>query len=166
MGVGKSTVGKKLACSLNFHFLDTDTLIEEKEKMSISQIFQEKGEDYFRDKEHEILLDLATYDENLVVSTGGGTPCYRGNMSLLNSFGITVYLKLEPYKLFCRLTHSHKQNRPLIQNKTSVELMQYIEDMLSEREVFYHQSNIIFHGDNLKIKELEKEIFIFGKAKK
>lgn len=158
MGAGKSTVGRKLAARMNFRFIDMDTMIERKEKKSISEIFRLSGEKHFREIEHELLQRLSKYEENLVVSTGGGAPCYHNNMELLNSAGITVYLKLSPDELFGRLKYSYLKKRPLIQDKSSEELMSFIVDKLKEREHYYNSSRIIYPGIKIDIKDLENKI--------
>jgi shikimate kinase len=158
MGAGKSTVGKKLAERMRFRFIDVDDYIEEKEKMSIPSIFEKKGERYFRLLEHNILLEISGLNESLIVSTGGGAPCFMNNMELLNSSGITIYLKLDAPAIFHRLTNAEKKNRPLIENKTPEELLQYIFDKLKEREPVYNKSRLVVAGENIKIHVLGKKI--------
>jgi shikimate kinase len=158
MGAGKSTVGRELAARMNFRFLDMDNLIEKREKKSISEIFRIKGEDHFRDVEHEVLKAISGYDENLVVSTGGGAPCYLDNMDILNATGITVYLKLDPEDLYARLKYSYLKKRPLLKDKTSKELMSFIVEKLRERELYYHRSKIIYPGKTVDIRDLERKI--------
>ncbi len=161
MGAGKSTVGKKLAEKMNYRFVDLDHYIENKEKMSIPEIFNKKAEPYFRQIEHEALLEITGIKENLIVSTGGGAPCFMNNMELLNSSGITIYLKLEPSIIFKRLTYARKKNRPLIENKSPQELMQFITDKLKERELVYNMSHLIITGDKHNISDLRKRILSF-----
>ena len=91
MGSGKSTLGKKVARKLNYEFLDTDSVIEEQAGMTIADIFQQFGEPHFRTLEHDLLLSLKDRDK-IVVATGGGMPCFKGNMDLLNELGKTFYL--------------------------------------------------------------------------
>jgi shikimate kinase len=161
MGAGKSTVGKKLASRINYKFIDTDHYIAEKEGMSIPDIFRYKGEAHFRKAEHEVLVNLAEYEDNLVISTGGGAPCFMNNMDFMNSSGITVYLKMDPEELFHRLSGTKKKNRPLIQDKSPEELHIYIIEKLAEREPFYCRSNIIVPGKKLKTKDIESKILKF-----
>ena len=158
MGAGKSTVGIKLAGRMNYRFIDIDSFIEEKEQMSIPDIFQKKGEAYFRQLEHDTILEISELNENLIVSTGGGAPCFMDNMALLKSTGLTIYLKLDPQIIFHRLTHAQKKNRPLIENKSPEELKQFIMDKLNEREPVYNLSHIILPGENLNFQKLEKRI--------
>lgn len=158
MGAGKSTVGKELARRMNYRFIDSDSYIENKEQMSIPAIFQQKGEQYFRQIEHETLMEITGLNESLILSTGGGAPCFMDNMELLKSSGLTIYLKLEPAIIFHRLTRAQKKNRPLIENKSPGQLMQFIIDKLNEREPVYNLSHIIVPGENLNIYGLEKRI--------
>jgi shikimate kinase len=161
MGAGKTTIGKKLAVRMNYRFVDVDKNIEKKEQMSIPAIFQKKGEHYFRKIEHDLLLEIAGLNENLIVSTGGGAPCFMNNMELLNSSGITIYLKLDPLLVYHRLTHVKMKNRPLIDNKSPEELMQFIIEKLKEREPVYNMSHLVVTSENLRIHGLEKRIMSF-----
>ena len=108
MGSGKSSTGKKLANLLHFDFFDTDTEIERITGKTISQIFATDGEDFFREKEREIIAELSQKD-NVVVSTGGGTPCFFDNMQLMNQTGLTIYLHANPKMLKQRLITNKKQ---------------------------------------------------------
>lgn len=148
MGSGKTTLGKKLASKLNISFVDLDEAIAEQEKMSISQLFETKGEDYFRKIEHQKLKEILSKNNKIVLSTGGGTPCFYENMQLINHYGISFYLKYTPAFLHSRLINA-KAKRPLIQQLTSEELLGFIEQKLVERQPFYEQSNYILEEINL-----------------
>jgi shikimate kinase len=93
MGSGKTSIGKKLAKKMKYAFLDLDQEIEKQENLSISEIFEIHGEDYFRVLEKKVLVDL-TQLSNTVVSCGGGTPCHYNNIELINNAGISIYLQL------------------------------------------------------------------------
>ncbi len=154
MGVGKTSKGRKLAKKLGFRFADMDGLIEEQEGMSVTGIFSLKGENWFRQKERELLVQLGDSNEDIVISTGGGVPCFNNNMEYINSNGISVYLKMSPAALVQRLNRSNKPVRPLLQGKTNEELLEFINLKLGEREPFYLQSKLVIPAENLKIKEL------------
>ena len=124
MGVGKTSIGKKLSKQLNWKFLDTDKLIEKKIGLPIPEIFNQLGEDFFREQEREILNEISSL-ENVVVSVGGGLPCFFDNMERLNKIGTTVYLKLEPEFIVQRLLES-KIKRPLIDNLSQTQLEQFV----------------------------------------
>ena len=145
MGVGKTSIGKKLSKQLNWKFVDTDKLIEKKIDLPIPEIFNQLGEEFFREQEREILNEISSL-ENVVVSVGGGLPCFFDNMDRLNEIGTTVYLKLEPEFIVQRLLES-KIKRPLIEGMTPLELQIFIENKLSEREVYYTVARYEFRAD-------------------
>lgn len=147
MGSGKTTVGKQLAGKLNLQFMDMDMFIENRYRKSVSAIFEEKGEAAFREIERKVLRELLDF-ENVVISTGGGTPCFFDNMDLMNQSGITVYLKVSVDELAERLKNS-KQKRPLIKDKDSEEMKDYIAANLEKREQFYNRAAFIFESNDL-----------------
>jgi shikimate kinase len=148
MGSGKTTLGRKLANKLDYDFIDLDELIEEQEKLGISEIFSKQGEDSFRKTENRILNETLTTKKNIVLSVGGGTPCYFNNMELINKQATSIYLKYNVGMLFSRLI-SAKTKRPLIAKKSDEELKDFIQKTLLEREEFYNKSNIIVAGNNI-----------------
>lgn len=152
MGSGKSTAGKKLASKLGFEFIDLDKFIESECGETINEIFANKGENEFRALEHNALKKLIT-KSNLVIACGGGTPCYYGNMELMNNNGTTIYLKMSAESLASRLVNA-KDKRPLIENKNEAELKDYITEHLEKREDIYHQAQYIVKGKSLDIDEL------------
>lgn len=152
MGSGKSTVGKKLAAKIGYDFIDLDKFIETEYKQTISEIFATKGEKEFRAMEHNALKKLIEKNK-LVVACGGGTPCYYNNMELMNNHGMTVYLKMSSDSLVNRLSNA-KNERPLIANKTGMELRQYVNQQLEKREDIYHQAHYIVKGKDLNVDEL------------
>ncbi len=156
MGSGKTTIAKKIANKLSYKFVDIDKLIEDKYRKTIFEIFRDKDEKYFRNIEKETLESLIT-DDNIVIATGGGCPCFNNNMSLMNKTGITIYLKLKTGFLINRLINS-KVKRPLIEGKSKEELKDFIEKTLSEREIYYNQAKIIIDAENFKISELIEKL--------
>ena len=152
MGCGKTTVGKKLARSLGFSFVDLDHQVEEQVGASIASLFEKKGEDAFREIEK---LELhKTFDLNdTVVSLGGGTPCYFDNLEQINKHGRSVYLKLSAVSLASRLQNS-KTPRPIIKGLSDGELFEFVQQQLDEREQFYNRSHLLIKGENLKVQEL------------
>lgn len=142
MGCGKSTLGKELAIKFSMDFVDMDGLIEKQEKKSITQIFRDHGEGYFRELETKLLHSFKN-QKNLVISTGGGTPCFNDNMTIINSLGQSVYIDLPPKVLRNRLQHE-KSVRPLIAELSSDELLSFIEHKLEERLPFYQKSTVVF----------------------
>ena len=156
MGCGKSTIGKKLAKTLSCKFIDLDKYIEGKTGKSIQQIFKEKGEKYFRVLETESLMEICKSD-NLVIATGGGTPCFFDNMQRILDKGICIYLKMEANNLVKRLS-KEKSKRPLIENLTEKYLVNFIRKKLVEREVFYNKANHIIQAKNISEKDIIKLI--------
>ena len=152
MGVGKTSIGKKLSKQLNWKFLDTDKLIEKKIGLPIPEIFNQLGEDFFREQEREILNEIASL-ENVVVSVGGGLPCFFDNMDRLNNIGITVYLKLEPEFIVQRLLES-KIKRPLTENLIETQLNDFVKVKLTERERYYSLAMYGFRADRFACEQI------------
>lgn len=146
MGSGKTTIGKLLATRLGYSFVDMDAHIEEKQFKTISQIFAEKGEHEFRLLEQKCLHEVSEY-ENVIISTGGGTPCFFDNMEYMNSHGLTIYLKLTAAELAGRLEAIGVSKRPLLANRKGEELRRFIAEGLSKRESHYKKANYSLSGD-------------------
>lgn len=151
MGVGKTTAGKELAKSLGLEFLDLDQFIQNRFNKSISQIFEEEGENRFREIENRVLKEISEF-ENVVISTGGGTPCFFDNMQIMNDSGMTVYLKASSGLLVDRL-ETCKDKRPLIRDKSSEELTLFVSKNLKNRAPYYERAQIIFETNELVTKE-------------
>jgi shikimate kinase len=138
MGAGKTTVGKALAAALGVPFYDLDWYITMRYRKSVSEIFAERGEEGFRDLERRMLHEAAEF-EDVVLSCGGGTPCFFDNMEYMNSLADTIYLKAAPDVLAMHLKMG-KGKRPLIEGKTPEELEAYIQESLQAREPYYSQA--------------------------
>jgi shikimate kinase len=152
MGSGKTSTGEKLSKKLGYAFIDLDEMVEKKNNKSISAIFEEDGEDFFRESEKNCLEETFSLTDT-VISTGGGTPCFFDNMDQMKKNGLTVYLKLAAGSLFHRLAPG-KHKRPLIANMPDLPLMEFIVKELDKREVYYKQADLNVRGENLKIEEL------------
>lgn len=135
MGAGKTTIGHAMAKEMGLQFYDLDWYIEMRYHRTVAQIFAERGEDGFREIERNMLHEAAEF-QDIVLSCGGGTPCFFDNMEYMNSLAETVYLKATPEVLAMHLKMG-KVERPLIKGKTDEELLQYIKDSLKVREPFY-----------------------------
>ena len=158
MGSGKSVVGKLLAHTLELPFIDLDEYIESELQESISQIFSTKGEIYFRKKEHEYLHEVLNDHDHLVLATGGGTPCYSGNMDLiLKQTPYVFYLQVSVPELSRRLS-KEKQHRPIISHLNDDSLPEYIAKHLFERSTFYLRANHTLLCDKKSIEEIVTEI--------
>lgn len=153
MGAGKTTIGKALAQDMGLEFFDLDWYIEDRFRMKIPAIFAEKGEDGFRDIERKMLREVAEF-EDVVISCGGGTPCFFDNMDYMNDQAETVYLKATPATLKAHLLMG-KSQRPLIQGKTPEELEAYIKESLQGREPFYNKAK---HTIDIEVIHTKQEI--------
>lgn len=138
MGAGKTTVGKALAASLGVPFYDLDWFITTRYRRSVPEIFAERGEAGFRELEKRMLHEAAEF-EDIVLSCGGGTPCFFNNMEYMNSLADTIYLKATPEVLAMHLRMG-KGKRPLLEGKSPEELEDYIREMLVTREPFYSKA--------------------------
>ena len=135
MGAGKTTIGKALSKELGITFYDLDWYIENRMRKTVSEIFAERGEEGFRKIEYNMLHEVAEF-EDVIISCGGGTPCFFDNMDYLNQQGLTVYLKAEPEVLYKHLQMA-KVERPLLKGKSKEELLTFIKEQLDKREPFY-----------------------------
>ena len=138
MGSGKTTVGKALSKETGMMFYDLDWYIESRMRKTVSQIFAERGEEGFRQIEHNMLHEVAEF-EDVIISCGGGTPCFFDNMDYLNQQGDVVYLKATPETLYKHLMMA-KVERPLLKGKSPEELIAYITEHLQERAPFYEKA--------------------------
>jgi shikimate kinase len=158
MGSGKSTIAKLLSKSINYEFLDLDEIIEKEQNASVSRIFEQKGEVFFRKLEHQVLKRILLLENNMILSLGGGTPCFANNQELLNQEGITtIYLKTSIDKLYERL-RTQKANRPLIASKSEEEMKEFIAKHLFERSFYYNQAKYVVTTDEKTPQETALEI--------
>jgi len=151
MGAGKTTIGRQLAQALQLEFFDLDWYIEDRFRMKIPQIFAEKGEEGFRDLERKMLHEVAEF-ENVVISCGGGTPCFFDNIDYMNQQAETFWLRATPEVLQAHLNMG-KSIRPLIQGKTPEELHTFIVESLRTREPFYAKAKHIIDIEVMHTKE-------------
>ena len=147
MGAGKTTVGKELAERTGLSFIDLDVFIEERYHRTVSRLFAEYGEDKFIDIERRLLHEVAEF-EDIIISTGGGTPCFFDNMEFMNAAGKTVYLQVSVDELAARL-ETCRHTRPVLQNRTGEELKSFITDSLQKRLPFYEKAQMIFPAETM-----------------
>lgn len=148
MGAGKTTLGKALARALGVPFIDLDWYVEERFHKSIPELFAERGESGFRELERNMLHEAGEF-EDVVISTGGGTPCFFDNMDYMNAQGLTVFLDVPVEVLFRRLQGATRQ-RPILRGKTDDELRAFIGEALAGRLPFYSRARYRFDGSRLE----------------
>ena len=155
MGSGKTTVGKALSKDMGIPFYDLDWYIESRMRKTVAQIFAERGEEGFRKIEYNMLHEVAEF-EDVIISCGGGTPCFFDNMDYLNQQGDVVYLKATPETLYNHLLMA-KVERPLLKDKTPEEMQVFIAEQLEKREPFYSKAkhtldvNLLENYEKIKI---------------
>lgn len=140
MGCGKSSLGRKLAKAGGMEFMDMDSIIEQREGASISDIFHYQGEVYFRDAERALIEELGTAEGDMVISTGGGAPAWQNNMELMNSLGATIYLRRTAQQIASRLSPHGRQKRPKLRGLNDEELVAFMTTNMAEREPFYSKA--------------------------
>lgn len=160
MASGKTTVGKLLANKLCLSFIDLDHFIEKKEGKSVTEIFNTKGEIYFRRIENKYLNELLNSDKDFILSLGGGTPCYANNMeAIIESNVKSIYLNASIATLTKRIA-ANKNKRPLVAELSDDALSEFIAKHLFERRNFYEKANFKISVDNLTIEDIVKAIWI------
>lgn len=161
MGSGKTTIGKYLSKKLYLPFIDLDSYIETQVKLSISEIFETKGEIYFRKIEHLYLKEFLDKNDSYVLSLGGGTPCYAGNMDVIKEQSSihSIYLQASIATLKERLL-KNRSKRPLIANLTEDKLTEYIAKHLFERRDFYEKATHKIKIDSKDVEQVVTEMRI------
>ena len=140
MGCGKSSLGRKLAKMADMRFVDMDSMIEEREGASVSDIFRYEGEEYFRKLERAIIDELSQTEEDMVISTGGGVPTWQDNMAKINSVGESFYLRRTAEQIASRLSPHGRQKRPKLRGLNDEELVLFMRENMAQREPYYMQA--------------------------
>jgi shikimate kinase len=153
-GVGKTSLGRFLGAKYNLQFYDTDLLITEKLKMSVSEIFESLGHYQYRVLEKAVLLDLISKNQYCVIATGGGLPCYFDNMSLMQQAGQSVWLQDDLSVIVARL---EQQRRPLMAKIPPHQIRNWLVELLSARQYYYRQADVF--AINNTIEELTRPFF-------
>ena len=153
MGVGKTTIGKKVSSRLGLKFVDLDRVISSEVSMSIPQIVDSKGEEYFRLLERKALEKVSKM-QNVLVATGGGAPCFFDNIKLINQSGVSVFLKLDEKSLVKRLNFN-QNTRPLLKGKSPSELADFVKSHYASRLPFYSQCDLDYNTLSMDQKSLD-----------
>lgn len=156
MASGKTNLGKEMAAVSGMPMVDMDDLFEEKYRLSITEFFEKYGEPVFRRLEHGILEDTFLMDD-VIIATGGGTPCFFDNMDLILQSGVSVYLKAPVEVLLSRLRGIRKK-RPLLKEVSEEELEAFITGQIREREPYYLRAEYVVEGPDIDAGELLKKI--------
>ncbi|MBW8051530.1 MAG: AAA family ATPase [Cytophagales bacterium] len=157
---GKTSLGKELACKLNFEFIDSDTRIASSEGCSINQIFKEKGLMYFRKLEkdflRQIVSSLQVNSKKTVIATGGGMPCFYDNMNFMNDNGITVFLDVTIQEIIKRLSKGgyDLKQKPMLKGYKKKELYHHLTKLREKRLKFYSMAKIKLSGDSISCEDI------------
>ncbi len=163
MGCGKSTIGRKLNQQLGWRVVDTDKIIEQNEGCTIAQIFESKGEEYFREAERGVVESLSQESEDCIVSTGGGLPIWGDNMSMLNNVGVTVYINRTAENIASRLSANGRYKRPKLRGLNDEELVAFMSENISQREATYKQAKLVIDAVPLSDDEILNTIIKYIK---
>ena len=158
MGCGKTHWGRQLSQKLNLPFFDLDEQIAASEGKSITEIFEQEGEEYFRLKEKEVLYIISESHDSFIMACGGGTPCYYNNIDYMKSSGTPVWINCSVDCLFGRLV-KEKETRPLIRNLSDEQLKAYIFKKFSDRKIYYQQASIVINEEDMSLDGLVTTIF-------
>jgi len=156
-GSGKTTLGKQLAKQLHYVFSDLDEAIVKTQQSTIEEIFLNEGETTFRLYESQC---LKAYDkeDNIIVSTGGGAPCFHQNMEWMNENGLSIFLNPPLTELAKRLKASDNSHRPMLKGKSENDLLSFLETKIKERSLFYSQSKITIEKNNPSVTDIIEKI--------
>lgn len=158
MGCGKTHWGGQLSQKLQLPFFDLDHVIEEQEGRSITEIFADMGEEYFRMLEKDVLYLLTENHESFVMACGGGAPCFFNNIDYMKSRGTTVWINCTTDSLYQRLV-KEKETRPLIKSIPDEELRAFIIKKYADRKIFYQQAAVIVNDEDASLETLIEKTF-------
>jgi len=156
MGAGKTTIGKELSVLTDVPFVDLDHEIEKSCDKAVRDIFTEKGEDWFRSQEADLLRALPTQYPDAIVACGGGTPCFHENMAWMNAHGETWYLKISVSELLRRLEPEQLIQRPILKGARPDDVRKEIETLLLQREKYYMQAHRVVAEENANARYLSR----------
>ena len=158
MGSGKTHWGRLLSEKLNLPFFDLDEQVVNSENKTINEIFAEKGEEYFRLKEKEVLHIITESHSGFIMSCGGGAPCYFNNIEYMNRAGTTVWLNTPTEVLYKRLM-KEKEQRPLLKGLSNEQMKSFIKKKFSDRRMYYEQADIAIEDEDITLDQLIERVF-------
>ncbi len=157
MGVGKTHWGRILSNRLGLPFYDLDEIVVQEEGRSINEIFETEGEEYFRTKEKDVLRQFSEENDSMLLSCGGGAPCFFNNISFMNQMGVTVWLNT-PFEILLGRLRQGKEKRPLLKDLDDEALKAYILKKNADRRIYYEQAKVIVDDRVIDIEKLIKQI--------
>lgn len=158
-GCGKTVVGRYLAEIMLLPFIDLDAVISKNAGMDINRIFAELGETQFRRMEAHWLREVSSHESEFVLATGGGAPCFHGNIEFMNSVGVTVFLDVHLDELCLRLMRRGTSKRPLLRHLSEEKLRSELHEKFEQRRPYYTQSKIrVLHPDNVSPVQRARDI--------
>lgn len=160
-GAGKSTLGKQLAEKMLLPFIDLDKQIEKTENSTIPELFQDKGEAYFREVEAHQLREVSTQQHSFVMATGGGAPCFHRSIEFMKEQGIVIFMDVDIESIYPRVKKS--SDRPLLSLESDEELKQRLQNLRSKRLPFYEKAHLTFSGIHLSADAVAYSLMLFKK---
>lgn len=154
-GCGKSHIGKRIAKKYKYHFIDLDDVIVQNTGKTINEIFSSEGEAHFRELEAKWLRNISATEDNFLMATGGGTPCFHQNMDFINKQGISLFINISIKTLAKQLSTKGIDKRPLLKGLNDEALYNELQDKYLKRAEFYNQAKIIVNLDQRKPKKVE-----------
>ncbi len=162
MGCGKTFFAKELSEKFNYNFIDIDDIVEFELKATIAETFATKGEDYFRQMEHKVLLQqIAAANKPTIIATGGGTPCYYNAIDVMNKIGVTIWLNQSIEKITDNINNK-KKHRPLLNNIDDDKLHEHLKSLLQQRFDCYSKSQHKLVDEQISIENLQKIILQYA----
>jgi len=159
MASGKTIIANKLSKKLQLKHIDLDAYIEDKENITIAEIFKIKGEIHFRLIENKYLNEILSSENDFILSVGGGTPCYANNMELITQYSSSFYLKASIQTIYNRVI-TEKNKRPLLKNIANTNLSEFIAKHIFERNLFYNKAKTQISVDNKTVAEIIEELLL------
>ncbi len=147
MACGKSTIGRKLHQRLRWNLYDTDKEIVNEQDMSVAELFDTRGEEYFRERESATLKRLIDNNDTAIISTGGGAPIWGNNMELMSGAGLTIYLSRSAENIASRLSAFGREKRPKLRGLNDEELIEVLREGITDRDARYRESELVIEAD-------------------